>query len=52
LGGVSVQQKFIEPSSGDYRVATYSNIKVNTPLSDNVFALKTKPNPKIVTAGQ
>ncbi|HVP64652.1 MAG TPA: outer membrane lipoprotein-sorting protein [candidate division Zixibacteria bacterium] len=47
--GVSVQQKFIEPSSGDYRVATYSNIKINASLSDNVFALKTKPDPKIVT---
>jgi outer membrane lipoprotein-sorting protein len=47
--GVSVQQKFIEPSSGDYRLATYSNIRINSSLSDNVFALKTKPNPKIVT---
>ena len=50
--GVSVQQKFIEPSSGDYRLATYSNIKINAPLGDNVFALKTKPNPKVVTPNQ
>ncbi|HUO61689.1 MAG TPA: hypothetical protein VMU24_13545, partial [Candidatus Acidoferrales bacterium] len=48
-GGVSVQQKFIEPQSHDYRVATYSNIKINVSLGDNVFALKTKPNPSVVT---
>jgi outer membrane lipoprotein-sorting protein len=38
--GVSVQQQFIEPS-GDYRLAKYSNIKLNQKIGDDVFKLKT-----------
>lgn len=37
--GVSVQQKFVE-SSGDYRLATYNNIKSNAKLENEVFQLK------------
>lgn len=46
--GVSVQQKFVEPS-GDYRLATYKNIKMNEKLPDNIFKLKTTGKTKIVT---
>lgn len=45
--GVSVQQKFQE-SSGDYRLAKYSNIKVNQKLPDSVFKLKTTGKTKVV----
>jgi outer membrane lipoprotein-sorting protein len=38
--GVSVQQLFTE-KSGDYRLATYSNIQPNPKLSNDVFKLKT-----------
>ncbi len=38
--GLSVQQQFFEPS-GDYRLAKYSNIKVNEKIADSVFKLKT-----------
>lgn len=36
--GISVQQQFIEPS-GDYRLAKYSNIKMNQKVGDDVFKL-------------
>ena len=45
--GVSVQQKFQEPS-GDYRLATYSNIQLNKKISDNAFKLKTTKNTKVI----
>jgi len=45
--GVSVQQKFQEPS-GDYRLATYSNIQLNKKLSGDIFKLKTTPKTKTV----
>jgi outer membrane lipoprotein-sorting protein len=45
--GMSVQQKFVE-SSGDYRLATYSNIKSNGKLSDGVFKLKTTGKTKFI----
>ncbi len=38
--GVSVQQLFNE-RSGDYRLAKYTNIKLNEKLSNDVFRLKT-----------
>ena len=38
--GVSVQQKFLEPS-GDYRLAKYSNIQLNKKINGDVFKLKT-----------
>lgn len=37
--GISVQQQFIEPS-GDYRLAKYSNIKINQKVGDEVFKLR------------
>ena len=45
--GVSVQQQFIEPS-GDYRLAKYSNIKINQKIPDDVFKLKTTGKTKWV----
>jgi outer membrane lipoprotein-sorting protein len=46
--GVSVQQKFLEPS-GDYRLAKYSNIQINTKISDSVFKMKTTGKTKVVS---
>src|SRR5512146_1669074 len=46
--GISVQQKF-ESSSGDYRLATYKNIKINGKLPDDIFRLKTTGKTKVVT---
>jgi outer membrane lipoprotein-sorting protein len=40
---VLLQQQFFEPS-GDYRLASYNNMKLNGNLSDDYFRLK--PNPK------
>ena len=45
--GVSVQQKFLEPS-GDYRLTKYSNIQLNQKISGDVFKLKTTGHTKIV----
>ncbi len=45
--GLSVQQKFIEPS-GDYRLAKYSNIKLNEKVPDDAFKLKTTSRTKVV----
>lgn len=45
--GVSVQQKFQEPS-GDYRLASYSNIQLNKKLDNNVFKLKTTGKTKTI----
>ncbi len=45
--GISVQQKFAEPS-GDYRLAKYTDIKMNPKLSDDIFKLKTPPGVEIV----
>jgi outer membrane lipoprotein-sorting protein len=38
--GISVQQQFLEPQ-GDYRLAKYSNIRINEKIGDDVFRLKT-----------
>jgi outer membrane lipoprotein-sorting protein len=38
--GISVQQQFFEPQ-GDYRLAKYSNIRINEKIADDVFRLKT-----------
>lgn len=46
--GVSVQQQFVEPQ-GDYRLAKYSNIKLNQSLPGDVFKLKTTGRTKTVT---
>jgi outer membrane lipoprotein-sorting protein len=45
--GVSVQQKFQEPS-GDYRLAKYSNIRINEKISGDVFKLKTTGKTKVI----
>lgn len=45
--GVSVQQRFQE-KSGDYRLAKYTNIKVNEKLNNDVFKLKTSPSTKTI----
>ncbi len=45
--GVSVQQRFDEPS-GDYRLATYSNIQLNKKINGEVFKLKTTSRTKYV----
>jgi outer membrane lipoprotein-sorting protein len=44
---LAVQQKFMEPS-GDYRLAKYSNIRVNSKISDDEFKLKTTSKTKFV----
>jgi outer membrane lipoprotein-sorting protein len=38
--GISVQQQFYEPQ-GDYRLAKYSNIRINEKIGDDIFHLKT-----------
>jgi outer membrane lipoprotein-sorting protein len=45
--GISVQQQFFEPS-GDYRLAKYSDIKVNQKIPDSAFKLKTSGDTKVV----
>src|SRR5450631_2544419 len=45
--GVSVQQKFQE-SSGDYRLAQYSNIQLNKKIGNDVFKIKTTGKTKVV----
>lgn len=45
--GVSLKQQFIEPS-GDYRIAKYTNFKMNQKVSDDVFKLKTTAKTKVV----
>ena len=45
--GVSVQQQFFEPT-GNFRLAKYSNIKLNEKISDEVFKLKTTGHTKVV----
>lgn len=46
--GVSVQQQLFSPT-GDYRLAKYSNIKLNQNISPDVFKMKTKPGTKIIS---
>ncbi|HVP43522.1 MAG TPA: outer membrane lipoprotein-sorting protein [Terriglobales bacterium] len=45
--GVSVQQQFFEPS-GNFRLAKYSNIKLNEKIPDDAFQLKTTGHTKVV----
>lgn len=49
IRGISVQQKFFFGTSGDYRLAKYSGIKMNEKISDSVFKLKTTGKTKIVS---
>jgi outer membrane lipoprotein-sorting protein len=45
--GVSVQQQFFD-RDGNYRLAKYSNIKLNEKISDDVFKLKTTSKTQVV----
>jgi outer membrane lipoprotein-sorting protein len=47
--GISVQQQFFFGPSGDYRVAKYSDIKVNQKMPDSVFKLKTTSKTKTIS---
>jgi outer membrane lipoprotein-sorting protein len=46
--GVSVQQRFVEPS-GDYRLAKYSNIQINGKIPGSTFDLKTTGKTKVIS---
>jgi outer membrane lipoprotein-sorting protein len=46
--GVSLKQIFYEPS-GDRRTTTYTNIKYNQPIPEDVFHIKTAPGTTIQT---
>ena len=48
--GISVQQQFFEPQ-GDYRLAKYSNIRINEKISDDVFHLKTTSKTQTISSG-
>jgi outer membrane lipoprotein-sorting protein len=45
--GVSLQQQLFE-TSGDYRLAKYSDIQINQKIPDSVFKLKTSSKTKIL----
>lgn len=46
--GISVQQQFFEPQ-GDYKLAKYSNIRVNEKVPNDVFQLKTTGKTQFVS---
>jgi len=46
--GISVQQQFFEPQ-GDYRLAKYSNIRMNAKINNDVFQLKTTSKTQTVS---
>ena len=46
--GISVQQQFFEPQ-GDYRLAKYSNIRINEKIGDDVFRLKTTSKTQMIS---
>jgi len=48
--GISVQQQFVEPQ-GDYRLAKYSNIKLNQSIPGDVFKLKTTGRTRFINPG-
>jgi outer membrane lipoprotein-sorting protein len=48
--GISVQQQFFEPQ-GDYRLAKYSNIRVNQKIAGDVFRLNTTSKTQRVSPG-
>jgi outer membrane lipoprotein-sorting protein len=45
---VAVQQQWFFEASGDYKLARYTEIKVNSPISDDVFHLKTTKKTTVV----
>jgi len=46
--GISVQQQFFEPD-GNYRLAKYSDIRINQPLPENAFKLKTTKRTRFIS---
>lgn len=46
--GISIQQQFFQPS-GDYRLAKYTEIKLNQKLPDNAFKINTTRKTKVET---
>ena len=46
--GISVQQQFFEPS-GDYRLAKYSDLKLNQKIPDSAFKLRTSGDTTFVS---
>ena len=46
--GISVQQQFFEPQ-GDYRLAKYSNIRINDKINNDVFQLKTNSKTQTIS---
>jgi len=49
--GISEQQQFFE-LSGDYRLATYTNLKLNQKIPDSAFKLKTAGDTKFVSGAK
>lgn len=47
--GISLQQQFFFGTSGDYRLAKYSDIKMNEKIPDSVFKLKTTSKTKFIS---
>jgi outer membrane lipoprotein-sorting protein len=47
--GISLQQQFFFGPSGDYRLAKYSDIKINEKIPDSVFKLKTTGKTKVIS---
>src|SRR5437868_8028420 len=45
---LSLKQQFFEPS-GDYRIAIYSNFKLNGKIHDDVFKIKTTSKTQVIT---
>jgi outer membrane lipoprotein-sorting protein len=50
--GLAVQQRFATSASGDYRLATYSNMKFTGSLSDKDLKLKTRSGVQITPIGK
>jgi outer membrane lipoprotein-sorting protein len=50
--GLAVQQRFATSASGDYRLATYSNMKLTGSISDRDLQLKTHKGVQIVPVGK
>ena len=46
--GISVQQQFFEPQ-GDYRLAKYSNIRINEKINNDVFQIKTTSKTQVIS---
>jgi outer membrane lipoprotein-sorting protein len=46
--GISVQQKFYEAGTGNYRLVRYSHLKTNVKVREEVFKLKTNDNTQVL----